>query len=163
MSCIFFSILFSSYVNVQEIKLVMELIKLIKDKRRDINFRNIGIITHYKAQKTMIQKDLDKEFDRKGWGISVFIALSSFSVELKRRKRGWKERRKWNLTPGACIDPGNIEQGDQDAGSTDLCWEGSVTGYACSTCRRSACCLFEGLHHSTWQWNWLRSSPGLSI
>ncbi|OWK10140.1 hypothetical protein Celaphus_00005116, partial [Cervus elaphus hippelaphus] len=55
-----------SYVNVQEIKLVMELIKLIKDKRRDINFRNIGIITHYKAQKTMIQKDLDKEFDRKG-------------------------------------------------------------------------------------------------
>ena len=62
----FFFILFSSYVNVQEIKLVMELIKLIKDKRRDINFRNIGIITHYKAQKTMIQKDLDKEFDRKG-------------------------------------------------------------------------------------------------
>lgn len=104
----------------------MELIKLIKDKRRDVNFRNIGIITHYKAQKTMIQKDLDKEFDRKGWGISIFIALSSFSVELKRRKRGWKERRKWNLTPGACIDPGNIEQGDQDAGSTDLCWEGSV-------------------------------------
>ncbi|XP_072816451.1 probable helicase senataxin isoform X3 [Vicugna pacos] len=55
-----------SYVNVQEIKLVMELIKLIKDKRRDVTFRNIGIITHYKAQKTMIQKDLDKEFDRKG-------------------------------------------------------------------------------------------------
>ncbi|XP_062063305.1 probable helicase senataxin isoform X1 [Lepus europaeus] len=55
-----------SYVNIQEIKLVMEIIKLIKDKRRDITFRNIGIITHYKAQKTMIQKDLDKEFDRKG-------------------------------------------------------------------------------------------------
>ncbi|XP_017375124.1 probable helicase senataxin isoform X2 [Cebus imitator] len=55
-----------SYVNVQEIKLVMELIKLIKDKRKDVTFRNIGIITHYKAQKTMIQKDLDKEFDRKG-------------------------------------------------------------------------------------------------
>ena len=62
----FVFILFSSYVNVQEIKLVMELIKLIKDKRRDITFRNIGIITHYKAQKTLIQKDLDKEFDRKG-------------------------------------------------------------------------------------------------
>ncbi|XP_014637761.1 PREDICTED: probable helicase senataxin [Ceratotherium simum simum] len=44
----------------------MEIIKLIKDKRRDVTFRNIGIITHYKAQKTMIQKDLDKEFDRKG-------------------------------------------------------------------------------------------------
>nr|XP_021529773.1 probable helicase senataxin isoform X3 [Aotus nancymaae] len=55
-----------SYVNVQEIKLVIELIKLIKDKRKDVTFRNIGIITHYKAQKTMIQKDLDKEFDRKG-------------------------------------------------------------------------------------------------
>lgn len=66
MCCIFFSILFSSYVNVQEIKLVMEIIKLIKDKRRDVTFRNIGIITHYKAQKTLIQKDLDKEFDRKG-------------------------------------------------------------------------------------------------
>ncbi|XP_006835057.1 PREDICTED: probable helicase senataxin [Chrysochloris asiatica] len=56
----------SSYVNIQEIKLVMELIKLIKDKRRDVTFRNIGIITHYKAQKRMIQKDLDKEFDKKG-------------------------------------------------------------------------------------------------
>ncbi|KAM4876521.1 putative helicase senataxin [Thomomys bottae] len=55
-----------SYVNIQEIKLVMEIMKLIKDKRRDTTFRNIGIITHYKAQKTMIQKDLDKEFDRKG-------------------------------------------------------------------------------------------------
>ncbi|XP_061055698.1 probable helicase senataxin isoform X3 [Eubalaena glacialis] len=55
-----------SYVNVQEIKLVMEIIKLMKDKRKDITFRNIGIITHYKAQKMMIQKDLDKEFDGKG-------------------------------------------------------------------------------------------------
>ncbi|XP_034785253.1 probable helicase senataxin isoform X6 [Pan paniscus] len=55
-----------SYINVQEIKLVMEIIKLIKDKKKDVSFRNIGIITHYKAQKTMIQKDLDKEFDRKG-------------------------------------------------------------------------------------------------
>ncbi|XP_062937644.1 probable helicase senataxin isoform X4 [Cynocephalus volans] len=55
-----------SFVNVQEIKLVMEIIKLIKDKRREVSFRNIGIITHYKAQKTLIQKDLDKEFDRKG-------------------------------------------------------------------------------------------------
>ncbi|XP_004593525.2 probable helicase senataxin [Ochotona princeps] len=55
-----------SYVNIQEIKLVMEIIKLIKDKKRDVTFRNIGIITHYKAQKTMIQKDLDREFDRKG-------------------------------------------------------------------------------------------------
>ncbi|XP_039718853.1 putative helicase senataxin isoform X1 [Pteropus medius] len=55
-----------SYVNVQEIKLVMEIIKLIKDKKKDVSFRNIGIITHYKAQKMMIQKELDKEFDGKG-------------------------------------------------------------------------------------------------
>nr|KAF6487289.1 senataxin [Rousettus aegyptiacus] len=55
-----------SYVNVQEIKLVMEIIKLIKDKKRDVSFRNIGIITHYKAQKMMIQKELDKEFEGKG-------------------------------------------------------------------------------------------------
>ncbi|XP_068409082.1 probable helicase senataxin isoform X2 [Eschrichtius robustus] len=55
-----------SYVNVQEIKLVMEIIKLMKDKRKDVTFRNIGIITHYKAQKMMIQKNLDKEFDGKG-------------------------------------------------------------------------------------------------
>nr|XP_019584455.1 PREDICTED: probable helicase senataxin isoform X4 [Rhinolophus sinicus] len=54
-----------SYVNVQEIKLVMEIIKLIKEKKKDTTFRNIGIITHYKAQKMMIQKELDKEFDGK--------------------------------------------------------------------------------------------------
>lgn len=54
-----------SYVNVQEIKLVMEIIKLIKEKR-DVTSRKIGIITHYKAQKMMIQKELDKEFDGKG-------------------------------------------------------------------------------------------------
>lgn len=61
----FFPVLFSSYVNVQEIKLVMEIIKLIKEKR-DVTSREIGIITHYKAQKMMIQKELDKEFDGKG-------------------------------------------------------------------------------------------------
>lgn len=44
----------------------MEIIKLIKDKKRDVSFRNIGIITHYKAQKMMIQKELDKEFEGKG-------------------------------------------------------------------------------------------------
>ncbi|XP_053523658.1 probable helicase senataxin isoform X2 [Artibeus jamaicensis] len=55
-----------SYVNVQEIKVVIELIKLLKDKRKDITYRNVGIITHYKAQKMMIQKELDKEFEGKG-------------------------------------------------------------------------------------------------
>lgn len=43
----------------------MEIIKLIKEKR-DVTSREIGIITHYKAQKMMIQKELDKEFDGKG-------------------------------------------------------------------------------------------------
>ncbi|XP_021564907.1 probable helicase senataxin [Carlito syrichta] len=60
-----------SYVNVQEIKLVMEIMKLIKDKRKDANFRSIGIITHYKAQKMMIQKELDQEFDKKGTAAEV--------------------------------------------------------------------------------------------
>lgn len=55
-----------SYVNAQEIKLVMEIIKLIKEKRKDLTFRQIGVITHYKAQKTMIQKDLTREFNNKG-------------------------------------------------------------------------------------------------
>lgn len=54
-----------SYVNLQEIKVVIELVKLLKDKR-DIRCRTIGIITHYKAQKVMIQKELDKEFEDKG-------------------------------------------------------------------------------------------------
>nr|KAF6277232.1 senataxin [Pipistrellus kuhlii] len=54
-----------SYVNLQEIKVVIELVKLLKDKR-DVRCRTIGIITHYKAQKVMIQKELDKEFEEKG-------------------------------------------------------------------------------------------------
>ncbi|XP_036185171.1 probable helicase senataxin isoform X10 [Myotis myotis] len=55
-----------SYVNIQEIKVVMELIKLLRDKGRDVNFRNVGIITHYKAQKMKILKELDKEFEGRG-------------------------------------------------------------------------------------------------
>lgn len=36
-------------------------------------------------------------------------------------------KKKMKLNPwGMVIDPGNAEQGDQDAGSIDLCWEGSV-------------------------------------
>ncbi|XP_066222892.1 probable helicase senataxin [Saccopteryx leptura] len=55
-----------SYVNFQEIKMVIELIKLLKDRRKDFTSRNIGIITHYKAQKMMIQKELDEEFEGNG-------------------------------------------------------------------------------------------------
>lgn len=64
----------------------MEIIKLIKEKRKDISFRNIGIITHYKAQKTMIQKDLEKEFDKKGW--CTFICISGVYVELVLNSTG---------------------------------------------------------------------------
>ncbi|XP_014385376.1 PREDICTED: probable helicase senataxin isoform X3 [Myotis brandtii] len=55
-----------SYVNIQEIKVVIELIKLLRDKGRDVSFRNVGIITHYKAQKMKILKELDKEFEGRG-------------------------------------------------------------------------------------------------
>lgn len=62
--CSFFHL--SSYVNIQEIKVVMELIKLLRDRGKDVNFRNVGIITHYKAQKMKILKELDKEFEGRG-------------------------------------------------------------------------------------------------
>uniref|UniRef100_A0A6I8P6J3 Senataxin n=1 Tax=Ornithorhynchus anatinus TaxID=9258 RepID=A0A6I8P6J3_ORNAN len=57
-----------SYFNFQEIKLVIELIKMIKDKEKDITSRNIGIITPYKSQKKMIQYELDKEFEKSRLG-----------------------------------------------------------------------------------------------
>ncbi|XP_023601450.1 probable helicase senataxin isoform X3 [Myotis lucifugus] len=55
-----------SYVNIQEIKLVIELIKLLRDKGRDVNSRSVGVITHYKAQKMKMLKELDKEFEGRG-------------------------------------------------------------------------------------------------
>ncbi|XP_042334495.1 probable helicase senataxin isoform X2 [Sceloporus undulatus] len=51
-----------SYANPQEVRLVIELMKLIKEKRRDIGYRHIGIITPYSAQKRRIRKQLDREF-----------------------------------------------------------------------------------------------------
>ncbi|CAM4646874.1 unnamed protein product [Lepidochelys olivacea] len=53
-----------SFANPQEVKLVMEIMKLIKEKKNDIGFRHIGIITPYSAQKKMIQQELDREFGR---------------------------------------------------------------------------------------------------
>uniref|UniRef100_A0A8D0LAZ5 Senataxin n=1 Tax=Sphenodon punctatus TaxID=8508 RepID=A0A8D0LAZ5_SPHPU len=50
-----------SFANPQEVKLVMEIMKLIKEKKKDIAFRNIGIITPYSAQKRRIQQELDRE------------------------------------------------------------------------------------------------------
>ncbi|KAH0615389.1 hypothetical protein JD844_004574 [Phrynosoma platyrhinos] len=51
-----------SYANPQEVRLVIELMKLIKEKRRDIGYRHIGIITPYSAQKRRIREQLDTEF-----------------------------------------------------------------------------------------------------
>ncbi|NWV10108.1 SETX helicase, partial [Ptilonorhynchus violaceus] len=51
-----------SYSNPREVKLVMELIKTIKEKRKDLGIRRIGIITPYSAQKKKIQEQLDSVF-----------------------------------------------------------------------------------------------------
>ncbi|XP_068012059.1 probable helicase senataxin isoform X2 [Melanerpes formicivorus] len=51
-----------SFCNPQEVKLVMELIKVIKARRKDLGLRRIGIITPYSAQKKRIQRQLDQVF-----------------------------------------------------------------------------------------------------
>ncbi|NXL28266.1 SETX helicase, partial [Glaucidium brasilianum] len=51
-----------SFSNPQEVKLVMELIRTIKGKRKDLGVRRIGIITPYSAQKKKIQEQLDRVF-----------------------------------------------------------------------------------------------------
>ncbi|NXY44326.1 SETX helicase, partial [Ceuthmochares aereus] len=51
-----------SFSNPQEVKLVMELIRTIKEKKKDLGLRRIGIITPYSAQKRKIQQQLDREF-----------------------------------------------------------------------------------------------------
>ncbi|KFV98984.1 putative helicase senataxin, partial [Fulmarus glacialis] len=51
-----------SFSNPQEVKLVMELIRTIKEKRKDLSLRHIGIITPYSAQKKKIQEQMDRVF-----------------------------------------------------------------------------------------------------
>ncbi|NWU25343.1 SETX helicase, partial [Dyaphorophyia castanea] len=51
-----------SYSNPREVKLVMELVRTIKEKRKDLGLRRIGIITPYSAQKKRIQEQLDSVF-----------------------------------------------------------------------------------------------------
>ncbi|KFO94633.1 putative helicase senataxin, partial [Buceros rhinoceros silvestris] len=51
-----------SFSNPQEVKLVMELIRTIKEKRKDLGLRHIGIITPYSAQKKKIQDQLDRVY-----------------------------------------------------------------------------------------------------
>uniref|UniRef100_A0A8C5R0I1 Senataxin n=1 Tax=Leptobrachium leishanense TaxID=445787 RepID=A0A8C5R0I1_9ANUR len=50
-----------SFSNPQEIKVVVALIKLIKSKKKEFCFRNIGIITPYRAQKMMIIDQLKRD------------------------------------------------------------------------------------------------------
>ncbi|XP_060540569.1 probable helicase senataxin isoform X1 [Pantherophis guttatus] len=57
-----------SYCNPQEVKLLVELMKVLKGKKKDISARQIGIITPYNAQKRRIQRQLDKEFGENGVG-----------------------------------------------------------------------------------------------
>ncbi|KAM4019003.1 putative helicase senataxin [Anomaloglossus baeobatrachus] len=52
-----------SFANPQEIKMVVALVKLIKSKR-EFSFRNIGIITPYRAQKMLLINQLQKEFGK---------------------------------------------------------------------------------------------------
>ncbi|KFV76199.1 putative helicase senataxin, partial [Struthio camelus australis] len=57
-----------SFHNPQEVKLVMELIKTIKGKRKDLGLRHIGVITPYSAQKKKIQEELDRVFKNNSSG-----------------------------------------------------------------------------------------------
>lgn len=59
---VMFTFSFSSFSNPQEVKLVMELIRTIKEKRKDLGLRHIGIITPYSAQKKKIQEQLDRVY-----------------------------------------------------------------------------------------------------
>ncbi|XP_072285580.1 probable helicase senataxin isoform X2 [Pyxicephalus adspersus] len=51
-----------SFSNPLEIKMVLALIKLIRSKKKEFSFRNIGIITPYRAQKMKIINELKKTF-----------------------------------------------------------------------------------------------------
>ncbi|XP_063172397.1 probable helicase senataxin [Candoia aspera] len=57
-----------SYSNPQEVKLLIELMKVIKGTKKDIHCHQIGIITPYNAQKRRICKQLDKEFEENSAG-----------------------------------------------------------------------------------------------
>ncbi|XP_053137640.1 probable helicase senataxin isoform X2 [Hemicordylus capensis] len=61
-----------SFVNPQEVQLVIELVKLIKERKRDISYRNIGIITPYSAQKKRILEQLEKRFrESRAWEVDT--------------------------------------------------------------------------------------------
>uniref|UniRef100_A0A6I8S442 Senataxin n=1 Tax=Xenopus tropicalis TaxID=8364 RepID=A0A6I8S442_XENTR len=51
-----------SFCNPQEIKVAVALIKLIKSRKKEFCFRNIGVITPYRAQKMRIIEELRRAF-----------------------------------------------------------------------------------------------------
>lgn len=51
-----------SFSNLSEIEMAVALIKLIKSKKKEFCFRNIGIITPYRAQKIRLIAELKKTF-----------------------------------------------------------------------------------------------------
>ncbi|NWI13047.1 SETX helicase, partial [Crypturellus soui] len=57
-----------SFSNPQEVKLVIELIKAIKEKKKDFGLRQIGIITPYSAQKKKILEELERVFKNSSSG-----------------------------------------------------------------------------------------------
>ncbi|XP_053229668.1 probable helicase senataxin [Podarcis raffonei] len=67
-----------SFVNLQEVKLVVELITLITKTKKSINYRNIGIITPYSAQKRRILLELEKEFGREEKGVAEVDTVDGF-------------------------------------------------------------------------------------
>ncbi|XP_042710226.2 probable helicase senataxin isoform X2 [Chrysemys picta bellii] len=90
-----------SFANPQEVKLVMEIMKLIKEKKNDFGFRHIGIITPYSAQKKMIQQELDREFGRGRFlaslqRLNVTITRARYSLFILGRLTTLMENKDWN-------------------------------------------------------------------
>ncbi|CAI5794117.1 Senataxin [Podarcis lilfordi] len=67
-----------SFVNLQEVKLVVELMTLITETKKSINYRNIGIITPYSAQKRRILLELEKQFGREEKGVAEVDTVDGF-------------------------------------------------------------------------------------
>ncbi|XP_032993583.1 probable helicase senataxin [Lacerta agilis] len=67
-----------SFINLQEVKLVVELMKLITKMKKGINSRNIGIITPYSAQKRRILSELEKEFEREEKSVAEVDTVDGF-------------------------------------------------------------------------------------
>nr|XP_034958105.1 probable helicase senataxin isoform X1 [Zootoca vivipara] len=67
-----------SFINLEEVKLVVELMKLITKMKKGINSHNIGIITPYNAQKRRILSELEKEFGREEKSVAEVDTVDGF-------------------------------------------------------------------------------------